>query len=394
MVQAASGKNQWNVLGPNITPVFSPANARLLDIWMTPYGVVKAAQAAASEAVVKPSDQGETVITFPAAGTTVIATMDSQNLIKRVVVPEDNPVLGDTSVDTTYSEYRDFNGIKFPTRILRKEGDFPTLELKVTDVRPNAGVHIVVPQSIAQTAAAASQPPPVPKIEAKKLADGVFRMEGTGVFYHSIAVEFKDYTVVVEGPLGDDLALPIIDAVKKAIPDKPIKYVVNTHVHFDHSGGLRAFVAEGATIITQTSNKPFYEKVWARPHTIHPDRLAQSPRKPIIESVDERRMITDGDQRIDLYHLTAIWHNTGLLAVYMPKLKMLMVPDLFEGLPREPAPPNPDFQNLFNEIQRLGLDVVHIAPLHVPLETMDDLRKAVGNSPFNLSNGSGPLVTR
>ena len=380
MVQVVSGNAQWNVLGPATTPVFVPISARLLDIWMTPHGVLKAAIEAGSQAVIKTSNAGKTVITFPVAGTTVTTTLNSENLVERVETPEDNAVLGDISIETIYSDYRDFNGTKFPMHILRKEGDFPILELTVTDVHPNANVKIEVPQNIAQASAQAPQPPPALQVEAKKIGDGVYRMEGPGVFYHSVAVEFKDYIVVIEGPVGDDLALPIIDAVKKAIPNKPIKYVVNTHVNFDHSGGLRAFVAEGSTVITHTSNKAYYENVWARPHTIHPDRLAQFPKKAAIETIADKRVITDGDQRLELYHLTSIWHNNGMVVAYIPKMKLLVVADLFEGLPKEAAPPNPDFQNLFNEIQRLKLDVVQISPLHVSMQTMEGLRKAIGKS--------------
>lgn len=380
MVQAVSGKDQWNILGSDTAPAFTPVRARQLEIWMTPHGIIKAAIQAGSRAVVKTSAQGGTIVTFPAAGATVTATLNSQNLVERVVTPEDNPVLGDTSIETTYSDYRDFHGVKFPTHILRKEGDSPTLELTVTEVHPGAAVNIVVPQNIAQAANQPRQAPPAPKVEAKKLADGIYRMEGPGVFYHSVAVEFRDYTVVIEGPMGDNLALPIIRAVKQAVPNKPIKYVVNTHVNFDHAGGLRAFVAEGSTVITHTSNKAYYEQIWSRPHTIQPDRLAESPRPAVIETVADKRVITDGEQRLELYHLTAIWHNAGMLVAYVPKAKLLVVADLFEGLPKEPAPPNPDFQSLFNEIQRLKLDVALISPLHVSLETMDDLRKAIANS--------------
>jgi glyoxylase-like metal-dependent hydrolase (beta-lactamase superfamily II) len=384
MVQFVSGNAAWNVFAGETSPALGAVNGRLQDIWMTPHGVIKAAQAAGSKATVK-KQGSSSVVTFPVAGATISATLNAQNLVERVTMPEDNPVLGDTAVETTYSDYRDFGGVKFPTKILRKEGDFPTLELTVSDVRPNANVNIEVPPNVAQAAAQPHGPPPAPKPEAVKLADGIYRMEGPGVFYHSVAVEFKDYIVVVEGGMGDELALPIIETVKKTIPNKPIKYVINTHVNFDHAGGLRAFVAEGATVITHTSNKAYYEKVWARPHTIHPDRLAQFPKTPVIETVGESRVITDGNQRLELYHFKYIWHNTGMLATYLPKAKLLVVPDMFEGVPRDPAPPNPDFQTLSNEIQRLKLDVVQISPLHTALTTMEALRNALAQPGSNSS---------
>ena len=95
----------------------------------------------------------------------------------------------------------------------------------------------------------------------------------------AIAVDFKDYIVVIEGATNDERANAVITEAKRLIPNKPISYVVNTHQHFDHSGGLRAFVAEGATVITHEVNKPYYEKIWAAPHTLSPDRQATAPRR-------------------------------------------------------------------------------------------------------------------
>ena len=97
--------------------------------------------------------------------------------------------------------------------------------------------------------------------------------------------------------------------MKKTIPNKPIRYVINSHNHFDHSGGLRACVAEGATILTSTDNKPYYEKVWAMPHTLNPDRLAKAPKKPVVEAVADKRVLTDGTQILELYHLQGSNHT-------------------------------------------------------------------------------------
>src|SRR5438034_10548799 len=88
------------------------------------------------------------------------------------------------------------------------------------------------------------------------LTDGVFYIRGAT--HHSAAVEFADHVVVVEGPLNEQRSLAVIAEVKKLVPNKPIRYLVNTHHHFDHSGGLRTYVDQGVTIITHAINKPFY----------------------------------------------------------------------------------------------------------------------------------------
>src|SRR5437899_4860673 len=90
------------------------------------------------------------------------------------------------------------------------------------------------------------------------LTDGVFYLRGGT--HHSVAVEFADHVVVVEGPLNEQRSLAVIAEVNKLIANKPIRYLVNTHHHFDHSGGLRTYVDQGVTIITHAINKPFYDK--------------------------------------------------------------------------------------------------------------------------------------
>src|SRR5207237_9552494 len=119
-------------------------------------------------------------------------------------------------------------------------------ELTITDVKPNAAVAIEVPQVVLQTLASPGVTPVT--VTTTKVADGVYYL--TGGSHHRLAVEFKDYSVLFEAPQTDERAMAVLAASKKAIPNKPIRYVVNSHNHFDHLGGIRAVMAEGITIIT------------------------------------------------------------------------------------------------------------------------------------------------
>jgi glyoxylase-like metal-dependent hydrolase (beta-lactamase superfamily II) len=185
-----------------------------------------------------------------------------------------------------------------------------------------------------------------------------------------VAVEFKDYITVIEGPQSEQRATQIIEATKKLIPNKPIKFVVNTHNHFDHASGLRTFVAEGATVITHQINKPYYEKVWANAHTLTPDKLAQVKAKPKFETMTEQKVLTDGNQRIELYRVDGSTHNDGMIMAYLPKEKVLVEADEFNPPPQvATAPPaniNPYNVNLAANIDRLKLDVDRIIPIHYP----------------------------
>ncbi len=228
---------------------------------------------------------------------------------------------------------------------------------------------------------AATVPPVV--TTADKLADGVYYVKGGT--HHSVAIEQADHVVVVEGPQSEARSLAVIAKVKETIPNKPLRYLINTHVHFDHSGGLRTWVDEGATIVTHEMNKPYYEQAWAAPHSLNPDRLEQSKKSAQFETVGDKHVLTDGKRSIEIYNIAGSGHNDGFLMVYLPKEKILIEGDAYTPAAADappPATPNPFSVNLHENIQRLKLDVRQIAALHGPrLATMADLRSAIGVGP-------------
>jgi glyoxylase-like metal-dependent hydrolase (beta-lactamase superfamily II) len=371
------------------TPAMAAVKERLLQLWILPYGVVKAAIAAGDKTKVS-TENGAQVISFPLAGelagVMVKATLDSKNFVTKVETRTDNPVLGDMVSETDYSDYADHGEIltdlKSPGHIVQKQGGYAVLDIqvKMADLN-NPYLVFPVPDSVKKTA---TQGPAPVKVDTAKVADGVYYL--TGGTHHSVAVEFNDYVALVECPLNDDRSLAVIDAVKKAIPNKPIKYVIATHHHFDHTGGLRACVAEGATIITQTENVPYFEKVLAMPHTIKPDKEAQVKKKPVLEAVADKRILTDGKQTLELYHLAATDHADTMLIGYLPKAKILIEADVWNPAPANapPAPVAKENVNLYDQIKKLNLDVAQITPLHGRLVTMNDLAKLIGKS-----SGSG-----
>ncbi len=394
-IQSLRGPTAWNMADLNGTNAgAAPPGERPLTIWTSPHGVIKAAQKAGADLKVsrRPGADGRmaTVLAFPVSGTTVTATLSADNLVERVETRTDNPVLGDLVTETVYSGYKDakqislqpvhpedLTGVMFPTHIVQKQGGFPVLDLTVATVHPNAYMVFPLPDAIKR---AAAQPAPAAaaaaRVDVQKIGDGVYYV--TGGTHHSVAVEFKDYVVLVEAPLNDDRVTAAMAAVRKTIPNKPIRFVVNTHHHFDHSGGLRAAVAEGATIVTQAANKPYYQKVWTQPHTIAGDRLAKSGRKAAIEAVDTRRVWSDGTRSLEVYKLEGTNHADTMLIAYLPKEKLLVEADVFNPPPPDApaATANKEAANLVQNIQRLRLDVQQIAPLHGRLATIDELLAA------------------
>jgi glyoxylase-like metal-dependent hydrolase (beta-lactamase superfamily II) len=192
----------------------------------------------------------------------------------------------------------------------------------------------------------------------------------------------------MEAPANEERAKAVIAETKLLIPNKPIRYVINTHHHFDHSSGLRTFVAEGATIVTQAVNKPYFEKIFAQPHTLNTG-LTEKERgklKVKVETVDGKKVLTDGNQVIELYHLQGNMHNAGLLMAYLPKEKILIQADMFAP-PAPNAPPEPVntfTQNFLENLDRLKLDIGRIIPIHYPADRRKvmyaDMMKAVGRA--------------
>ena len=374
------GGGQQPIIGEQRQDQVAPGGPALWDDLMmsVPYGFLKAAASAKDASVKSQTIAGKkySVVTFAAVNKAPVSGyISDQNVLEKVETKIDNNVLGDTPFETTFADYIDFSGLKFPTHIVQKQGGYPVLDLTNVDVKPNAAVSISAPPTPTAPAPTATS--------SEKLSEGAYLILGG---YAALALDLKDYIVVVEGPQSDQRAEAIIAKAKELISNKPIRYVVNTHAHFDHAGGLRDFVAEGATVVTHEMNKPYYEKVWANPHTLSPDRLAMHPKKATFKTMTDKLVLSGGDHTIELYHMTDFGHNDGMIMVYLPKEKILLEADAFNPPPQPitqtPAVISPYNQALVANIDRLKLDVQRIIPVHYPADnrvaTPAELMKAVG----------------
>ncbi len=363
-----SGDFAWNVVGDVVNPTPIALTDRQLQLWTTPHGVVKAAMAN------KATVQGR-VISFAVPGKfRVKATVDGQNLVERIDAVAPHAVLGDIPVEIRYSDYKDFGGVKFPTKIKQTIGGYPALELTVSDVQPNAPLDTSVPDPIRQT------PTPYARVTTQMVADGVWFLSGGS--HNSALIEMKDHAILVESPLNDERAAAVLAEVRSLVPSKPIKYVVATHHHFDHSGGLRAIAAEGVTVITHDVNKAFLEKALAAPATVSPDRLAKSGKKGVVEGLRDKRVLTDGTRTVELLHIAGNTHHSGLIMAYLPKEKVLVEADAYTPLAPNAPPPaaaNPFSVNLAENLRRLNLAVDQVLPLHGRIVPIAELHKAIGH---------------
>ena len=378
-VLAVSGTHAWSVAGENVVPAPAAVPDRVAQIWATPHGFLRAAAANAQSAKVSADTTNGrkfTKVSFTAGKHTVSGLINDQNLVQQVQTSLDNPVTGDTPLVTTFADYKQFGDVKFPTRIVQTQGGFPTLELTVANVQINAPVDLPVPDAV-RTAAA-----PAVKADVQKIAEGVWYIAGGS--HHSVAVEFPDHVAVIEAPQSEPRSLAVIEAVKAAVPSKPLRYVINTHHHFDHSGGLRTYVAEGATIVTHALNQPFYEKAFAAPRTLNPDRMAQTKRAAKYDTFTDKKVLSGGGRTLELHHLRGNAHNDAILVGYLPKERILIEVDVF-GFPAAntplPAIALVFAGNLYDNVQRLKLDVAQVVPLHGRSGTWAEFLTAIGKAP-------------
>lgn len=330
---------------------------------LTPHGFVKAALAAGpTVSSRRVGGRDFTVVSFTARKQfRVEAFVNQQNLIERIVTWVANPILGDTLIETTFADYRDFGGVRFPTGIVQQQGGFPTLEVTVADVRPNAAVNLQAP--------APAGPPQPARAEGQLVAPGVWYLTGAPE-PNSQLVEFRDYTVLIESSVSEGRALANLAEARRLVPNKPVRYHVNSHHHGDHAAGVRAFVSEGVTIITHEMNRRFYEQTVLRnPHTLAPDALSKNPRAANFVWVDDKYTLSDGTRALEIYHV-ANGHAANLLMGYLPQERLLIITDIFNdfGEPRPNDPPpglvSPYYAALGDRVRQLKLNVERIAPSH------------------------------
>ncbi len=370
-IALVSGDLAWNVVGESVAASPVALVERQLQLWTTPHGVIWAAMA--SNATL----QGRTIAFAVPGRYTVRATLDGSNLIEKVEAVLSSPVVGDMPIEIRYTDYREFGpaGVKFPTRIRQTAGGFPAVDFAVTDVLPNAPVDIQVPDAIRQATK------PYARVTSEAAADGVWYV--TGGSHHSVVIEMKDHVIVVESPLNDERATAVIAEARRLVPSKPIRAVINSHHHFDHAGGLRAFAAEGIAVITHESNRAFFETALVAPATMTPDRQQAARRKVAVEGVRDKRVLTDGARAVEIHHMAGNTHADGLLLVYLPKERLLIQADAFTpGPPNAPTPAiiNPLSVDLADQITRLGLSVDRLLPLHGRMVPLAELQRAIGRA--------------
>ncbi len=363
----------WNGGAPNATPAPVALDARMHDLWTTtPQGALRAAQRHGASAGTRNVDgQTVTTLSYTAPGQfSATLLLDPTGLVTRIESRMPHPVMGDVDVVTTFTDYRDVAGLKFPMRIRQTQGAWEVLDVAVQDVKANVPADIGVPDNVRTAQENAS---------ATKVADGLWFIAGGS--HNSVAIEMADHIVLVESPLYDGRAAATFATANALVPGKTVRTVINSHHHFDHAGGLRYAAGVGATLVTSSQAKPYFERLFANPNRIRPDQLAQSGRSPNIVGVNGKYVISDARRTVEVHEMQGSVHAQGFMMVYLPADKALIQADAYTPAPpNSPPPPVPNANqvNLVQNIERLALQVDRILPLHGRVVPVGELYAAIG----------------
>ena len=367
--------------------VITPANAawaQQLEIWTTPWGFLKGA--AANNATMRTQNVNGRrfhVVTWNApvkspggAPYRVVGYINAAtNYVDRVETWLENPVFGDMLVESIYSNWREgAGGFMFPSSIVQNRAGSPTFDAQIlsAEANPRNLAALMTPPAPAGRGGGpggggpGGGAPPAVTASSEKLADGVYRITGG---YVALAVEFNDHIVLFEpGPQNEARALANIAEVKRVIPNKPIRYGILSHHHFDHTSGLPAAVAEGITLVTHQTNKAFFERALSAPRTLAPDVMSKSGKKPVIEGMATKRVFTDGTRTLEVHEIKGLPHADGMLLAYLPKEKIIAYADMYNvPAPTAPAaPPTAGFVVMVENLERLKIDFDTVISVHAP----------------------------
>jgi glyoxylase-like metal-dependent hydrolase (beta-lactamase superfamily II) len=349
--------------------------AQQLQIWMTPHGFIRLARdnSPVAESQTLAGRRLNLVMFAITRGNEsyrMIGYFNPENLLEKIETWLDDPVFGDMRVEAEFSGYRNFDGLRFPGRILHRQGGLGLFDLTVDKVVSNPASAAAPPQQAAAAGgrgagagggrgvggAAAAPAAPI------EIAPGVFVLDGA---YQAVAVAFNDHSVVIDGMQNEARTRAVIAQTKQAIPGKPIRYVVVTHSHFDHVSGLRDFVAEGATILTHESSAKFFERALSTPRTINKAE-ARPAGTPKVMAVGERHVLQDGKQIVELHRIRGHVHADDMLVAYIPSARTIVESDLVQPWI------SPQFTNagylshLAKELDRLNLNYESFVSIHRP----------------------------
>jgi glyoxylase-like metal-dependent hydrolase (beta-lactamase superfamily II) len=348
------------------------ARDRALEFYHHPIAIVRAALDPAAQLSNLHTAGSERVVDVTTvSGRSLTLALDATtHLPTRVVSMTDNLNLGDVAIETSFADYSDVDGLRLPARYTTRTDRYTTADIRIERYSVDGDTGDLAAPSAAASAAPTTGPPP-PNVVVTDVAPGLWLLGGQS--HHSVLVELSDHLMLIEAPQNDTRTLAVVAKARELVPAKPLTTLVNSHHHFDHSGGIRAAMAEGLTVIAHKASAEYFRQAAGRPHTLVPDALEKSKRPVTIDVVDDAMTIKDGSRVIELYHIAGNPHADTLLMAYFPRERVLVEADVYT--PGSAA--QPFAANLLENIQKRKLRVDRIVPLHGQIAPFADLVKTV-----------------
>jgi glyoxylase-like metal-dependent hydrolase (beta-lactamase superfamily II) len=379
MIMAVDGEVGYDVGDDGVAARSSAADARdrRRELLHSPIGILRAALApgAAVSGRRRVGRRDEVEIRTAGGEVFTLAVDPGSGLPAQVRSMTDQPNLGDVEVVTDFADYRPAGALRLPARIASRMDRNLLAVLRVSSSVAGATEADLAQLAAPDSVRSAAPPPQPPRVSVEQLAPGVWLLHGEG--HHSVAVEFADHLTLIEAPMDDARTLAVIAAARKLQPARPLTQVVMTHHHFDHSGGVRAAIAEGLTVIAHEKAAGFVEQMAARRHTIAPDALARRPRPLQLVRVDGRMVMRDSLRTMEL-HAVDTEHASTMLVAYLPAERLLIEVDLYTA-PADGAPPPtwyPFAAPLERAMQAQKMTVDRIVPLHRTIISRAELAAA------------------
>jgi Metallo-beta-lactamase superfamily len=344
-------------------------------------GEVSAGGVAYPAAEYRPTDdQTFTVLFDPATGLPIrVRSLDYDN------------IWGDVVYDLVLSDWQTVDGLKVPLTRKYELNGRTIMEIRLTEVKldtPISTDQLAIPASFRTGAPKpATGAPPYQWVIRRQfigtymdsdavthdtrgsqglrlveLAPGVQHV--TGGTHHSLLVEMPDHLIVFDAPVTDAQSNWVLEAARARYPGKPVKFLVLTHHHMDHAGGLRAYLAQGATLVVGQGAAEHYRRVLAAPFTRNPDLPSRDLRGVEIAEVSDRRVFGDARREVHAYLLDNP-HATATLIGYVPSARLGYVTDVWSpGAAPLPDKITPPLAALVAGVTKAGIAPVTFAGGH------------------------------
>ena len=324
------------------------------------------------------------------AWTFIVAFDPNTYLPARVRTLDYDNVWGDVNFDLVFSDWRMVGGLRMPMSQKYELNGRVVIDTTLTGVTANPQVADSRFEPPAAVRAGASKPAAgdvayqwvlrrqfigtymdsssvlfdaqsSPGLRLNEIAPGV--LHEVGGTHNSLIVEMSDHLIVFDAPVTDAQSDWTLAALKAKYPEKPVRYLVLTHHHMDHVGGLRAYAAQGVALIVGKGAANHYHKVLMAPWRRNPDLSERYLGGTRVIEVEDRHVFDDGKRQVQVLRFDNP-HASAMLMGYVTDARIAYITDVYSPGPPLPAKINPALASVVSAVRKAGFHPLTIAGGH------------------------------